>query len=140
MRKKGYNKYPDPLQGNMKIVAWHLQKITHTKNVIVFYQDQSFINPILPERPDPSAANTLQEGSGGQFGAMRTMRQYLFQSFNFRDNATPYRDLILDLIDNETLGVDWGKVLPIPKFDSSQLPEVKKLLDAGIHREQYHSG
>jgi Mn-containing catalase len=38
----------------------------------------------------------------------------------------------------ETLGVDWGKVLPIPKFDSSQYPEVKELLDAGIHREQYH--
>ena len=38
----------------------------------------------------------------------------------------------------ETLGVNWGKVLPIPKFDSSKYPEVKKLLDAGIHREQYH--
>jgi Mn-containing catalase len=38
----------------------------------------------------------------------------------------------------ETLGVNWGKVLPIPKFDSSKLPEVKKLMDFGIHREQYH--
>ncbi len=38
----------------------------------------------------------------------------------------------------ETLGVNWGKVLPIPKFDSSQFPEVRQLLDAGIHREQYH--
>ena len=38
----------------------------------------------------------------------------------------------------ETLGVDWNKALPIPKFDSSKFPEVKKLLDAGIHREQYH--
>lgn len=38
----------------------------------------------------------------------------------------------------ETLGVDWNKILPIPKFDSSQFPEVKKLLDAGVHREQYH--
>lgn len=38
----------------------------------------------------------------------------------------------------ETLGVNWGKVLPIPKFDSSKLPEVKRLMDAGIHREQYH--
>src|SRR6478672_5056704 len=38
----------------------------------------------------------------------------------------------------ETLGVDWNKTLPIPKFDSSKYPEVKKLLDAGIHREQYH--
>jgi Mn-containing catalase len=38
----------------------------------------------------------------------------------------------------ETLGVDWKKALPIPKFDSTKFPEVKKLLDAGIHREQYH--
>jgi Mn-containing catalase len=38
----------------------------------------------------------------------------------------------------ETLGVNWGKVLPVPKFDSSKFPEVKRLLDAGLHREQYH--
>ena len=234
----------------------------------MFYHVQSLINEIVPDEPDPSAANALQEGLGGQFGEMRTMMQYLFQSFNFRGNATPYLDLIqgvgveeishvelitktisrlldgapayngkkfdtpgkngiptmdmakeqqnphhfivgaqaalpvdaagnpwsgsyvhahgnlvLDLMDNlvleatgrlqkcriyqmsdnktlratvsflivrdeahqaafakalETLGVDWGKVLPIPKFDSSKFPEVKKLLDAGIHREQYH--
>ena len=38
----------------------------------------------------------------------------------------------------ETLGVDWASLLPIPKFDSSKFPEVKKLIDAGINREQYH--
>ena len=38
----------------------------------------------------------------------------------------------------ETLGVNWNAVLPIPKFDSTKYPEVKKLLDAGIHREHYH--
>lgn len=38
----------------------------------------------------------------------------------------------------ETLGVNWGKILPIPKFDSTSLPEVRKLMDAGLHREQYH--
>lgn len=37
----------------------------------------------------------------------------------------------------ETLGIDWGKALPIPKFDATQFPEVKKLIDAGINREQY---
>jgi hypothetical protein len=37
----------------------------------------------------------------------------------------------------ETLGIDWGKVLPVPKFDSTQFPEVRELLDAGIGREQY---
>lgn len=234
----------------------------------MFYHVQSLINEIVADEPDPSAANALQEGLGGQFGEMRTMMQYLFQSFNFRGNGTPYLDLIqgvgveeishvelitktisrlldgapeyhggkfdtpgeggaatmdmakeqqnphhfivgaqgalpvdsagnpwsgsyvhnhgnlvLDLMDNlvleatgrlqkcriyqmsenktlratvaflivrdeahqaafakalETLGIDWGKVLPIPKFDSSKFPEVKRLLDAGIHREQYH--
>jgi Mn-containing catalase len=234
----------------------------------MFYQTQNLINPIVDDQPDPSAANALQEGLGGQFGEMRTMMQYLFQSFNFRGKATPYYDLIqgiaieeishvelitrtiarlldgapeysgnkfdtpgaggipvmnmakdqknahhfivgaqgalpvdaagnpwsgsyvhangnlvLDLLDNlvlestgrlqkcriyemsdnktlratvsfliardeahemafakalESLGVDWGKVLPIPKFDSSKYPEVKQLIDAGINREQYH--
>lgn len=234
----------------------------------MFYHVQSLINPIVADEPDPSAANALQEGLGGQFGEMRTMMQYLFQSFNFRGNAAPYRDLIqgvgieeishvelisktisqlldgspeysgkkfdtpgkggvpvmemakeqqnphhyiagaqaalpvdaagnpwngswvhdhgnlvLNLMDNlvleatgrlqkcriyqmsdnktlratvaflivrdeahqaafakalETLGVDWNKALPVPKFDSSKFPEVKVLLDAGIHREQYH--
>jgi Mn-containing catalase len=234
----------------------------------MFYHVQSLINEIVPDEPDPSAANALQEGLGGQFGEMRTMMQYLFQSFNFRGNAIPYLDLIqgvgieeishvelisktisrlldgapeyngklfdvpgkggkatmdmakeqqnphhfivgaqgalpvdaagnpwsgsyvhnhgnlvLDLMDNlvleatgrlqkcriyqmssnktlratvaflivrdeahqaafaralETLGVNWAKALPVPKFDSSKYPEVKRLLDAGIHREQYH--
>lgn len=234
----------------------------------MFYHVQSLINEIIPDEPDPSAANALQEGLGGQFGEMRTMMQYLFQSFNFRGDGVPYLDLIqgvgveeishvelisktiarlldgapgyngkkfetpgkggkatmnmakeqknphhfivgaqgalpvdaagnpwsgsyvhshgnlvLDLMDNlvleatgrlqkcriyqmsdnktlratvaflivrdeahqaafakalETLGVAWNKVLPIPKFDSSKYPEVKRLLDAGIHREQYH--
>ena len=234
----------------------------------MFYHVQSLINPIVADEPDPSAANALQEGLGGQFGEMRTMMQFLFQSFNFRGDAKPYLDLIqgigveeishvelisktisqlldgapgyngnkfetpgkggkavlevgkeaknphhfimgaqsalpvdaagnpwngswvhdhgnlvLNLLDNlvlegtgrlqkcriyemssnktlratvsflivrdeahqaafakalETLGVDWKKALPIPKFDSDKFPEVKKLRDAGVHREQYH--
>src|SRR6187549_1791750 len=60
----------------------------------MFYHIQNLINPIVKDEPDPSAANALQEGLGGQFGEMRTMMQYLFQSFNFRGDATSYRDLI----------------------------------------------
>lgn len=37
----------------------------------------------------------------------------------------------------ETLGVDWAKILPVPKFDETQFPEVKKLMDAGVHNEAY---
>lgn len=61
----------------------------------MFFHVQQLINKIVPDEPDPAAANALQEGLGGQFGEMRTMMQYLFQSMNFRGaNAKPYRDLL----------------------------------------------
>jgi manganese catalase len=61
----------------------------------MFMNVQRLINEIVPDEPDPAAANALQEGLGGQFGEMRTMMQYLFQSFNFRGAAAkPYRDLL----------------------------------------------
>jgi Mn-containing catalase len=232
----------------------------------MFFHAQQLINPIVDDAPDPAAANALQEGLGGQFSEMRTMMQYLFQAFNFRGTATPYRDLIqgigveeishveliattiaklldgspgfrangtpgeggttpleialsegnihhflvgaqgalpvdsagnpwsgsyvycsgnlvLDLLydlmleatgrlqkcriyemtDNktaratisyliardaaheaafakalETLGVDWGRTLPVPKFDATKYPEVKALMDEGVHRVQHH--
>ena len=62
----------------------------------MYLYTQKLINEILPDEPDPAAANALQEGLGGQFGEMRTMMQYLFQSMNFRGdkNAQPYKDLL----------------------------------------------
>lgn len=61
----------------------------------MFFHVQQLINEIIPDEPDPAAANALQEGLGGQFGEMRTMMQYLFQSMNFRGaSAKPYRDLL----------------------------------------------
>jgi len=61
----------------------------------VYFHIQQLINEIGQDEPDPAAANALQEGLGGQFGEMRTMMQYLFQSMNFRGAAAkPYRDLI----------------------------------------------
>lgn len=38
----------------------------------------------------------------------------------------------------ESLGVNWGKVLPIPNFDATQYPEVKKLMELGVHLKQHH--
>ena len=61
----------------------------------MFFHVQRLINEIVPDEPDPAAANALQEGLGGQFGEMRTMMQYLFQSFNFRGpTGKPFRDLL----------------------------------------------
>ena len=237
----------------------------------MFLHVQKMINEIVPDEPDPAAANALQEGLGGQFGEMRTMIQYLFQAFNFRGAAgKPYKDLlygvgteeighveliattiarltdgapsyqgsptepvdepgkggatplafaldsgnihhylvgaqgalpvdaagnpwsgsyvynsgnlVLDLLYNlmlestgrlqkcrlyqmtdnktaratiaylivrdqahenayakalESLGIDWGSALPIPKTDAERFPEVKKFLDQGLHLKQY---
>jgi Mn-containing catalase len=59
------------------------------------------INKLAKDKPDNRAANALQEGLGGQFGEMRTMMQYLFQNFNFRGKAKPYRDLIKSVAGEE---------------------------------------
>ena len=37
----------------------------------------------------------------------------------------------------ESLGVNWGGVLPIPKTNAEKFPEVKKLLDKGLQSIQY---
>ena len=60
----------------------------------MYFATENLINFVPNDEPDPLAANALQEGLGGQFGEMRTMMQYLFQTFNFRGDAKPYRDLI----------------------------------------------
>ncbi len=50
----------------------------------MYYYKEGLINGIKPDKPDPAAAKVLQEALGGQFGEMRTMMQYFFQSSNFR--------------------------------------------------------
>jgi Mn-containing catalase len=53
------------------------------------------------DRPDPKAAQALQEGLGGQFGEMRTMMQYMFQNMNFRGDAKDYQDLLRSIATEE---------------------------------------
>jgi Mn-containing catalase len=51
-------------------------------NTIMFLSVQRVPHPIPPsDRPDPKAAQALQEGLGGQFGEMRTMMQILFSEY-----------------------------------------------------------
>ena len=37
----------------------------------------------------------------------------------------------------ETLSVDWGRTLPIPKTNAEKFPEVKRLVDLGLQSKQY---
>jgi Mn-containing catalase len=37
----------------------------------------------------------------------------------------------------ETLGVDWGKSLPVPRFDTSKMPEVKDLERKNLHNQMW---
>jgi manganese catalase len=53
------------------------------------------------DKPDPKAAQALQEGLGGQFGEIRTMMQYLFQNMNFRGDAKDYQDLLRSVATEE---------------------------------------
>jgi Mn-containing catalase len=230
----------------------------------MYFYREDLINLIQPDKPDPEAAKVLQEALGGQFGEMRTMMQYSFQSANFRGKDKKYRDLIrgifleelshvelvqstinqllngsgeggagntspdgapldepvktgnphhyimgaqaslpvdaggnpwngswvyahgnlvADLLNNvvlestgvlqksriyemssnktlretiaflivrdnahqnafakalETLGVDWGKIFPIPNYDLNKYPECKKYVDMGFHNAQFN--
>jgi Mn-containing catalase len=62
--------------------------------MFMYYYKEELINMIKPDKPEPAAAKVLQEALGGQFGEMRTMMQFFFQSSNFRGKAKQYRDLI----------------------------------------------
>lgn len=37
----------------------------------------------------------------------------------------------------ETLAVNWGKVLPVPKVDTARMPEVKELESRNLHNQQW---
>ena len=37
----------------------------------------------------------------------------------------------------ETLGVNWNKALPVPKIDTSGMPEVKELESRSLHNQQW---
>ncbi|MED4128035.1 manganese catalase family protein [Shouchella miscanthi] len=38
----------------------------------------------------------------------------------------------------ETLGVDWGKLFPIPNYDINKYPECRKFVDMGYHNAQFN--
>ena len=38
----------------------------------------------------------------------------------------------------ETLGVDWGKIFPVPNYDINKYPECRKYIDMGFHNAQFN--
>ncbi|MEC0281411.1 manganese catalase family protein [Terribacillus saccharophilus] len=38
----------------------------------------------------------------------------------------------------ETLGVDWGKIFPIPNYDINKYPECRKFVEMGYHNTQFN--
>jgi Mn-containing catalase len=101
-------------------------------------------NRIPPaDKPDPKAAQALQEGLGGQFGEMRTMMQYLFQNMNFRGDAKAYQDLLrsiateemghVELVSNTINMLLEGASSPMPAEFDSQLPLSVALESPNIH-------
>jgi Mn-containing catalase len=57
----------------------------------------------LPEEANPNAASTVQELLGGKFGEMSTLMNYMYQSFNFRNQKAlkPFYDLIANITTEE---------------------------------------
>lgn len=105
----------------------------------MYYYKEELINVIKPDNPDPAAAKVLQEALGGQFGEMRTMMQYFFQSSNFRGKAKQYRDLLrgvfleeishVELVQNTINQLLTGSGAPIPGnsgVDGAPLDEAVK--------------
>lgn len=113
---------------------------------------QRLINEIIPDEPDPAAANALQEGLGGQFGEMRTMMQYLFQSMNFRGpDGKPYRDLLQgigteEISHVELIGTTISRLLDgSPRYNGKKTDPLdmpgakgKTPLDTALHESNIH--
>jgi len=38
----------------------------------------------------------------------------------------------------ETLGVEWGKLFPVPNYDINKYPECRKYVDMGYHNVQFN--
>lgn len=89
----------------------------------MYFYKEDLINMIVPDKPDPAAAKVLQETLGGQFGEMRTMMQYSFQSANFRGKDKKYRDLTRGIFLEEISHVELVQTTINQLLNASGYPE-----------------
>jgi Mn-containing catalase len=112
----------------------------------VYLHTQLLINEILPDEPDPAAANALQEGLGGQFGNADD-EQYLFQSINFRGDASskPYKDLLQgvgteEISHVELIGTTIARLLGLSCLSGQQDRSPRRAGGKGGHAAQDRLG
>lgn len=74
------------------------------------------------------ATGTLQKSRLYEMSTNKTFRETL-AFLMVRDNA--HQNAFAKAL--ETLGVNWGKVVPVPEIDITRYPECKKYMDAGLN-------
>lgn len=79
------------------------------------------------------ATGTLQKSRIYEMSTNQTFRETL-AFLMVRDNA--HQNAFAKAL--ETLGVDWGKVLPVPEIDLNRYPECRKYIDAGFHNTVFN--
>ncbi|AFC29640.1 Catalase [Paenibacillus mucilaginosus 3016] len=79
------------------------------------------------------ATGTLQKSRIYEMSTNKTFRETL-AFLMVRDNA--HQNAYAKAL--ETLGVNWGKVLPVPDYDLTQYPECRKYIERGWHNAQFN--
>jgi Mn-containing catalase len=79
------------------------------------------------------ANGTLQKSRIYEMSSNKTFRETL-AFLMVRDNA--HQNAYAKAL--ETLGVNWGKVLPVPDCDLNQYPECRKYIEQGWHNVQFN--
>ncbi len=79
------------------------------------------------------ATGTLQKTRLYEMSTNKTFRETL-AFLIVRDNA--HQNAFAKAL--ETLGVNWGKVLPVPEIDITKYPECRKYIDAGFNNIQFN--
>ena len=79
------------------------------------------------------ATGTLQKSRLYEMSTNQTFRETL-AFLMVRDNA--HQNAFTKAL--ETLGVNWGKVIPVPEIDITKYPECRKYIDAGLNNVQFN--
>lgn len=79
------------------------------------------------------ATGTLQKSRIYEMSTNKAFRETL-AFLMVRDNA--HQNAYAKAL--ETLGVNWGKVLPVPDYDLNKYPECRKYIERGLHNVQFN--